>query len=158
MILNIVNLLKIYNSLDDSFFENPDIYFSSLDDIVDTKLTLDEDLVNLTKQISIYFLSIIKSYNKIRFTQLDEYIELPNLFKLIFLSNDFLTIAGMFSVSLPFSTDECVIVKDSFKYISSMMIKNNIGMEFINSFFGFMESNDKVLKDVAEYKEQQEKK
>ena len=156
MILNIVNLLKIYNSLDDSFFDSDDNYFTVIDDMIDAKLLLSSELQELTKKVSLYFLSVIKSYNKVRFTQLDEYIELPNLFKAMFLTSDFLTISGMFSVSEPFSTDECVIVKDSFKYISSMIMKNNIGLGFMDSFFTTMDENGKMIKDVAEYKEQQE--
>lgn len=139
MLLNIINLLKIYNTLDDSFFDNEDVYVSSIEELLDLKLSLLSELKEFTKKISIYFISLFKSYNKITFSPLDNHIKLPNIYSAIFLSCDILTLSGIFSSSEPFSTSECIFIDESFKYISSLLMKNSLSLSLFNSF---LESTD----------------
>ena len=134
MLLNIINLLKIYNTLDDSFFENDDVYVSSIEELLDLKLSLLNELKDFTKKVSIYFMSLFKSYNKITFSPLDKHIKLPNIYSAIFLSCDILTLSGIFSTSEPFSTSECVFINESFKYVSSLLMKNSLSLSLFNSF------------------------
>lgn len=135
MILNILNLVKIYNTLDDSFFENKNIYVSSIEDMLDLKLSLRNELKSFSKQLSIYFISLFKSYNKISYNPLDSHIQLPNIYSAIFLSSDILTLSGIFAVSETFSTENCVYIDDSFKYISNLLTKNVVALDFMNGFF-----------------------
>lgn len=132
--LNILNIIKIYNTLDDSFFEDKNIWFNSLEDLLDLKLLIHSELKEFIKKFSIYFLSLIKSYNKMTYTPMDNNIELPQLFKTLFLSMDFMTASGIFSISKPISTDELVLVNDPMKYLTDMMVKNCIGVGLLNDF------------------------
>lgn len=134
MILNILNLVKIYNTLDDSFFENKNIYVSSIEDMLDLKLSLRNELKSFSKQLSIYFISLFKSYNKVSYNPLDSHIQLPNIYSAIFLSSDILTLSGIFAVSETFSTENCVYIDDSFKYISNLLTKNVVALDFMNGF------------------------
>ena len=68
MILNIINLIKIYNNLNDNFFQDENIYISSKADLLDIKKNLKPELKEFVKKVSIYFLSVIKSYNKVTYT------------------------------------------------------------------------------------------
>lgn len=135
MILNIINLIKIYNTLDDSFFENENIYVSSIEDMLDIKLSLRNEIKAFSKKLSIYFISLFKSYNKLSFNPLDTHIELPNIYSAIILSSDILTLSGIFSTSEPFSTNECIYIDNSFKYISSLLTKNFMTINFMDDFF-----------------------
>lgn len=134
MILNILNLIKVYNTLNSSFFESKDIYFKSTLDFLNIKLTLKDELKAFKKQLSIYFLSLFKSYNKISFTPSDNVIDLPEIYQNLLLTTDILTLSGIFATSDTFSTDECVFIKESFKYISNLLIKNSISLSLMNSF------------------------
>ena len=134
MILNIINLIKIYNTLDDSFFENEDIYVSSIEELLDLKLSIGNELKQFIKQLSIYFVSLFKSYNKTSYSPLDNHIKLPSVYDRIFLSSDLLTLSGILSVSPAFSTDECVYIEESLLYISNIMRKNIMATGMINLF------------------------
>lgn len=136
MILNIINLIKIDNNLDDSFFIDKNVYFNDIEDFIDLKLELKDELEAFVKQLSIYFISLFKSYNKLTYTPQDVYIKLPNIYSIILLSLDFLTLSGIFSVSKPFSTSECIYIENSLAYITTLLQKNTLCIDLMNSFFG----------------------
>lgn len=140
MILNIINLIKIYNTLDDSFFNDSKIYVNSIEDLLDVKLDLTDELKKFQRQLSIYFISLFKSYNKFSYEPLDKHIELPEIYKNIILSLDILTLSGIFSVSEPFSTEECVYIDSAIFYMNELLMRGAISSNLLNSLFG--ESND----------------
>lgn len=146
MILNIINLIKVSaNTLSDSYFEDPNIYITDVEMLVDVKLELGNELNELTKKISIYFLSLIKSYNKVMYTQQDHHVKLPNLYSAIFLSSDFLSLAGIFSSSQPFNTNECMFIEEPFKYISSLLTKNLTSISLMDDFFKSYNNKNKSM-------------
>lgn len=134
MIINILNLVKIYNNLDDSFFDNPVIYVSSIEELLDLKLSINTELKNFITTLSIYFLSLIKSYNKITYTPLDDHIELPNLYKIIFTSSDLLTISGIFSIADHFDTSKCMYIDNAGTYLSYFIFKQNLSNSLFERF------------------------
>lgn len=132
--LNILNLIKIYNTLDESYFDNEDVWFDSLETLLDVKLLIHSEIKQFVKKFSIYFLSLIKSYNKVTYTPMDNNIELPQLYKSLFLSMDFMTAAGIFSTVKNINTDELYVINDAVKYLSDMMIKNCFGIQILGEF------------------------
>ena len=142
MILNIINLIKIYNTLDDSFFENENIYVSSIEDLLDLKLELKADLKAFIKQLSIYFVSMFKSYNKLTYSPLDKHIKLPNLYEKMFLTLDLLTLSGILSVSESFSLDDCVYIENAHIYLQETIMKNAYGINIMKSFIEGFENGD----------------
>ena len=140
MILNIINLIKIYNTLDDSFFNDSKIYVNSIEDLLDVKLDLTNELKKFQRQLSIYFISLFKSYNKFSYEPLDKHIELPEIYKNIILSLDILTLSGIFSVSEPFSTEECVYIDSAIIYMNELLMRGAISTKLISALFG--ENND----------------
>ena len=141
MILNIINLIKIYNTLDDSFFNDSKIYVNSIEDLLDVKLDLSEELKKFQRQLSIYFISLFKSYNKLSYEPLDKHIELPEIYKNIILSLDILTLSGIFSVSEPFSTEECVYIDSAIIYMNELLIRGGIYSNLLNELFGDKNGN-----------------
>jgi hypothetical protein len=133
-ILNIYNLIKIYNTLDDSFFEDENIWVNNLEELLDLKLMIRAELKEFSTKFSIYFLSLIKSYNKITYTPMDNNIELPSIFQTLFLSMDFMTAAGVFSTTNNINTSELLVIRDSIKYLTDMMAKNCLGIGLLNNF------------------------
>lgn len=134
LILNLLNLIKIYNSLDEEFFADPEIYVNSLEDFIDLKVELDSELKAFARQISIYFFSLFKSYNKFVYSALDTHITLPNLYKVLFESCDFLTLSGIFSTSEPFSTEECVYLDNAFEILINLQIKGQLTVSLMGKF------------------------
>lgn len=134
MLLNIIAIIKNDNTLDDSFFENKNIFISSIDDMLDLRIGLKSEIKAFKKQLSIYFLSLFKTYNKTHFMPSDNIVELPNIYNAIMLSIDLSVISGIFATSESFNTNECVYIKDAYKYLSNLMMKNAISMAFFKEF------------------------
>ena len=132
--LNIFNLIKTYNTLDDSFFEDENVWVNSLEDLLDLKLEIHDELKIFVKQFSIYFLSLIKSYNKMIYTPLDNHIDLPQIYKTLFLSMDFMTASSIFSISDPINTEDLIYIDNSTSYLIEMMVKNCLGIGLLNAF------------------------
>ena len=136
MLLNIINLIKIYNTLDDSFFENKEVYVSSIEDLLDIKLELTDDLAKFQKQLSIYFISLFKSFNKTSYEPLDKHIELPDTYKNIIMTLDILTLSGIFSVSGPFMTSDCVYIDNANMILLELLAKGSLSAYLMNNILG----------------------
>lgn len=134
MLLNIMSLIKINNELDDEFFIHKDVYFNTLEDLIDVKTELKEELKEFKKQLSIYFLSLIKTYSKLTFTYMDNVIDLPDTYSNLISSMDLFTLSGIFSSSPAINTENCVYIKNAQIYMLSLLSKNVIAMDFFNQF------------------------
>lgn len=132
MLLNILNLIKTYNTLDDSFFMNENIYISSIEDMLDLRLNLKDEIKEFNKKLSMYFISLIKSYNKTTFLPTDKCVDLPETYKNIFLNIDLLTLSGIFSTSESFEISECFYIKDAIRYFQPLLLKNTIYLDLFN--------------------------
>ncbi|MGN1393457.1 MAG: hypothetical protein ACI4V7_05355 [Succinivibrionaceae bacterium] len=134
MLLNIINLVKVYNTLEDSFFEDENIYFNNMEDLLDVRLELREEVNAFSKQLSIYFISLIKSYSKTTFLPTDEYISLPAAYKSIILSTDFYTLSGIFAAGEQFDTANCPYVIDAMECLSTLFLKNSVSLNLFENF------------------------
>jgi hypothetical protein len=144
MQLNLYNLVKSYKSMDDSFFDSSDVYFNDIEELLDIKLSLGTEIKAFIKQISIYFLSLFKSFNKFVFTPADEHVALPLLYKNIILSSDIGTLAGIFAKSPEFSTKELVYIDEAFTYLETLISRFQVGLDLMNLFLEGLENNSEV--------------
>ena len=139
MILNIINLIKVYNTLDDTFFTAPDIYVNSVEELLDLKLSIMTELKQFTRLLSVYLLSLMKSYNKLTYTPADEHKDLPKIFAAIFLTIDLSTICGIFAKAGTISTDELMFIDNAYMYVNMLTTKNLQSVDLINAFYKSME-------------------
>ena len=135
MLLNILNLVKVYNTLDDTYFQSEDIFVNSVEELLDLKLAIVPELKEFSKKIAIYFFGLVKSYSKIAFTPADEHIELPNIFKQLFQLLDLATISSILAKSAPFATTDITYVDNAYVYLSSIISRSNVALDFIEEFY-----------------------
>lgn len=134
MLLNIINYIKSGTKLNDVFFENENIYVTSIVDLLNLKLAIKKELDEFIRKLSIHFIALFKSYNKLSFTPLDKHIQLPNIYKSIFLSSDILTLSGIFALSKNFEIDECIYIEDAYHILNELLLKSSIGINLMNDF------------------------
>ena len=123
ILFNIILLLKTYNTLEDEFFKNKNVYYSSLEDFLDIKNGLKSDIKELNTKLSIYFMSIFRSLNKFEFSFIDNPVQIPELYKNILLSVDVFTIGGILSNNNGFTDKDMLMIKDSYGYVSEITSK-----------------------------------
>lgn len=134
LILNIINLIKLYNSFDDSFFNHRLIYEKDLEQFLDIKLSLKNELNEFITKLSKYWISVIWSAHKTAYTYLDQPVVLPNIYQRIILSTDMITLSGIFSKAKSFSTSELFIVNDAYLYLSESCKKLSFADSLLNLF------------------------
>lgn len=139
MLLNILNLVKVYNTLDDSYFESKDIYVNSVEELLDLKLAISKELKAFSRRLSVYFLSILKSYNKLAFTPADEHIALPKIYESIILATDLLTLSGIFAKINDISTSELTYIDNSYVYMTSLISNGALCADMLNEFLNEQE-------------------
>lgn len=144
MQLNLYNLIKSYNNMNDEFFNSSDIYFNSVEELLDVKLALSKEIKAFIRQLSIYYMSLFKSYNKLFFTPSDEHINLPTLYKNMILTSDLLTLSGIFAKSPEFSTNDLIYIDDAYIYLTALITRSNNSMNLIDDFLNSIIINEEV--------------
>lgn len=144
MILNIMNLIKTSSTFDDNYFDDKRIYVNSLDDLIDLQYEIEEEINSFIKRISVYFISLIKYFNKVVYTPIDKKEELPSLYKTIMLSLDFLTLSGILSISEGFDIDECPCIVNAAGYMSVILSKSIVGTSLMSSL---LERKEQIVKE-----------
>jgi len=144
MQLNMYNLVKSYNNMNDEFFASSDVYFNSVEEILDVKLALSKEIKGFIRQLSIYFMSLFKSYNKFMFTPSDEHVELPYLYRNMILSSDIVTLSGIFAKSPEFSTNELVYIDNAYVYLTALISRCQAGLSMMGDFIQGLEEKEEV--------------
>lgn len=145
MIVNIVNLTNGITNLNDSFFADPQVYFTSLIDIVTVKSMILNEVKQFCTTVGRWLISVLKSAAVTEYSVLDEPKKLPRLFECIFLSYDLITLTGYLNNGNPISTDDVEIVENSYFYVVQMCNKNAIANNLFDGFIGNFEND--VLTD-----------
>ncbi len=144
MQLNLYNLIKSYNNMNDEFFNSSDVYFNSVEELLDIKLALSKEIKAFIRQLSIYYMSLFKSYNKLTYTPSDEHITLPILYRNMILSSDLLTLSGILAKSPEFSTNELIYVDDAYVIMTALISRSNNSIMLMDKFFNSIKFNEEV--------------
>lgn len=94
LILNVLSIMKTYNTFDNSFFQCDDIFVNSIEQILDVKSEILDDIQHFCKDIGECYMSMLRSISKYEYSELDQYVDIPVLFKVIFDYVDILTLSG----------------------------------------------------------------
>lgn len=145
-ILNVLNLIKNYNDFDDSFFSNDLIYFESIVEHLDMRINLDSDIYNLQKKVALYYLSLFSSIERVEYTILDEYEELPQFIKALFLTSNIITMSGIISRVKDLNIKEFLQIKNANFYLTNLLNEYTLSGVLVNSL------NDNSVKIDSKFK------
>ncbi len=145
IILNILNLIKNYNDYDESFFSNQYIYFSDFESYIDIRINLEEEIASFQKDLAKYFFSLFGSLEKMEYTILDDYIDMPEIFSILFLTSDYVTLGGIVSKVKDLNTSDFVKIKDSYQYINHLSRAFTLSDTLIESFGSYLKQHNESL-------------
>ena len=131
IILNIFNLIKGYNTFDDSYFDEIFTYFNNLEEYLDIKIQLNREISEFTKKLMIYYVSIMKSCGAIENPVVG--IEIPYLYQRILYISDFVSLSNMFMKCPNFNTEELIVINGAYDYITMLANKFSIGNMFLEA-------------------------
>ena len=141
MILNILNMIKVFNTLDEGFFNNEYVYFTNLTELLDIKHSLKEELTTFITNLSIWFISIINSMHKVEYSYLDNVVKIPKVYERIIMISDFMTLSGIFSRAKPFSTNDLKLIENAYGYMVSLTNKSAVASKFLDLLDNAYEQN-----------------
>lgn len=142
LVLNILNMVKNYNDYDESFFANPYIYVSDFIKYLDLRMDLEAEIAAFQKDMAKYFFSLFGSLEKVEYTILDDYIDMPELFSILFLTTDFVTIGGIVSKVNDLNTSEFVKIKNSYQYVNHLSRAFTISDTLISNLSSYLEQRN----------------
>lgn len=114
VLTNINLIISGYNTLDDSMFELPFIFFSDLEQLLDIKLNLSKEIKQFQTQLTFWYLACLKSMCKVEYTYLDKLVDVPNVYHRLLISSGMLTLSQVFAKSNPIDTATLPLVKDAY--------------------------------------------
>lgn len=132
IILNINILINGYNTLDDSLFTMKEIYVNGVEDLIDIKLDLTDEIQAFQTELIKWFLASLKSMHRVEFTYLDTVEDVPPVFVKVMMASNFLTMSQIFSKASPINTSEIPLVKGAYPFVASMASTSAIADGFIS--------------------------
>lgn len=133
IIINISLLINGYNTLDDSLFTSKDVFESSLDQLIDVKLELKQDLKDLQKNLAYWYLGCIKYMSKVEYTYLDDVQKMPNLYYLLIISQSFMSLSSIIQKTSDLDWNTLPIVENAYFTITQLASKSNIDASLLNA-------------------------
>ena len=133
ILTNILFLIRPYNTLEDSFFQTDSIYVSNIEDFIDLKSETKSTLRKFNTKVVLYYLSCIKSLNKIDYNFMDKPVKLPKLVATTLSSIDMFTLAAMMSNMDEISSNGLMLVEDAIPVVVEMGAKLKMLNMYLNS-------------------------
>lgn len=133
IIINISLLINGYNTLDDSMFNSEDVFESSLDQMVDVKLELKQEIKALQNSLAYWYLGCIKYMSKVEYTYLDDVQKMPSLYHLLLLSSTFMSISSVIQKATDIDWNKLPIVEGAYFVVSQLSIKSSIDNKLLSA-------------------------
>ena len=135
LIINVMSLIKQYNTFNDEFFSDDRIFFDSIEQFLDTKIALQDEMQQISNLIANYFISIFRSINKTEYTVLDSYEEMPDFFKSVFLASDLVTLSSILAVVPKDYMFNLKFIKGAHLYVSQIIQRYQLASTLMDNFF-----------------------
>ena len=134
MTLNIYNMIRTYNTISDQFFESEDVYVSDIEQLLDIKLNLRDKLLEVSRKLCVFFLSLLKYSSKTVAMPTDTITHVPMLYQTLLRISDIFMLSELLIKCQDIKMEECVLVDESLKYLLPILEKTMNGMHMLNNF------------------------
>lgn len=135
IILNIFNMIKCYNAFDDSYFEAEDTFFKDFEEYLDIKTSLRDELDRFSKQLCIYYMSILYSCGVTDDNADKDIISMPLVYQRILYVVDFISMSNILNKTKNFEikVDDLYLIQNSCIYLESLSNRFLIGLKLMKS-------------------------
>lgn len=131
LILNVFNMVKLYNSLSDSYFESPMSYIKSIEEFIDVKAELAPTIKEVSTKLAFWYLSALYSIHKTEITVVDKVERVPNLYHSLILTSDLFTLSAIFNKGDNIQTKDLVLVESAYVYIVELANRLSMTNAFV---------------------------
>lgn len=143
LILNIFNVIKLYNSLSDSYFESPISYIKSIEEFIDIKAELAPTIREISTKLAFWYLSALYSIHKTEITVVDKVEKVPNLYHALLLTSDLFTLSAIFNKGDNIETKDLVLVDSAYVYVVELANRLSLTNAFVMDIEKTLKLNEK---------------
>lgn len=94
-IINVYNFIKAYNSLDDKFFNSRLVFVKTIEEFLDIKLALKDQIQQYIDDFTSWYLSLFMYVSKLDVNFLEKSEKLPNSYQVIINMADMVSLSGI---------------------------------------------------------------
>lgn len=134
VILNLNLLVNGYNTLDDGMFESDEVWFTSIEQLIDIKIDLADVISKFQRNVTIWTLGLLKSAHKVEYVYLDQFKEIPNLYKRLLITTPLMSVSQCVFKTKNLNLDEVPLVKDAFPTFMEMCSTASLGYQMLQIF------------------------
>ena len=133
ILLNLYNTVKRYNTLDNSFFESEDVWFTSIEQFLDIKVGLRSEIQSFTNKMAYWYLSCIYSMHKVEYTMLEHHEPMPDIYRNFMLTSDLYTMSALVAKADNIQTKDLMLVDNAYAYITELALRSNIAAKLFEA-------------------------
>lgn len=133
-VLNLMNLVGSYNTLDQSFFDSPLVWVSSLEEFLDLKIALKYEIREFATLVNRYLLSCIKYAAKTEFTFLDHVRTVPPLIDIILKNSTFLQLSAIAAKGVNIDTKDSFLIENANVYVTAISYNTANAFRLMDQF------------------------
>ena len=133
LVLNVNLLINGYNTLDDSLFESESVYVNDLEQLLDLKLELFNEIKNIQTEVTKWYLASLKSAYKVEYTYLDTIVKMPMLYRCILTTSSVLTLSQIMSKSSGIDFDNLPIVENAYPIVAEVISNSQVANELLQA-------------------------
>ena len=133
ILLNLYNTVKRYNTLDNSFFESEDVWFTSIEQFLDIKVGLRSEIQSFTNKMAYWYLSCIYSMHKVEYTMLEHHEPMPDIYRNFMLTSDLYTMSALVAKADNIQTKDLMLVDNAYAYVTELALRSNIAAKLFEA-------------------------
>lgn len=133
ILLNLYNTVKRYNTLDNSFFESEEVWFTSIEQFLDIKVGLRSEIQDFTNKMAYWYLSCIYSMHKVEYTMLEHHEPMPDIYRNFMLTSDLYTMSALVAKADNIQTKDLMLVDNSYAYVTELALRSNIAAKLFEA-------------------------
>ncbi len=131
ILLNMFNLVKRFNTLDQSFFESEQVWFSNLEQFLDVKLNLTDEIKSFSSKLAFWYLSCICSMHKVEYTVMEHVEVMPLTYRYFIMTSDMMTLSAVVATADPIDTKQLVLVDKAYIFVSELASRLSLASAFL---------------------------
>lgn len=133
ILLNLYNTVKRYNTLDNSFFESEEVWFTSIEQFLDIKVGLRSEIQDFTNKMAYWYLSCIYSMHKVEYTMLEYHEPMPDIYRNFMLTSDLYTMSALVAKADNIQTKDLMLVDNAYAYVTELALRSNIAAKLFEA-------------------------
>ena len=133
LLANINVLVNGYNTLDDALFESPMILIKDVEQLLDLKLNLAQEIKAFQTKTIYWYLACLYSAHKVEYTYLDKTVKLPNVWRKFLMATNLMTISQMMSKADPVDTGNLPLVENAYPIIMELSANMSIASSILSA-------------------------